>query len=627
MNYKSSNIGGRNRPFKRRFLAPLKKEGQEKKFMTVPVVPVQKFSQRISVGQRTPPRNFPIRKKLSTPIPPPGDNIRIIPLGGVEEIGKNMTVVEYKGDIIVVDCGMQFSNENTPGVDYILPNTAYLEERKDKIRAVVITHGHLDHIGGIPYLINRLGNPPIWCREFGALLIQKRQLEHPHLPALNLKIVGADDGTLPISANLKVRFFGLTHSIPDSAGVIIETPEGDLVFTGDVRVENKNGVPAEKELAQYKIFKDRNVLFLAMDSTGVDRAGWAISESAVIETVDKIVTEAPGRVLIATFSSQVERIIGFIEIARKYGRKVAIDGRSMKTNLEIIKQLRLSEIKHAISIEESNNYPPHKVLVLATGAQGEEFASLMRMATGTHKQIKLQRTDTIILSSSVIPGNEHAVITLKDNLYRHDAKVITYLDSDVHASGHGKRGELEWIHKQIKYKFFMPMHGYHFMLKIHAELARTLGAPRENVVVPDDGSIIEIEKGGKIIKKLREKAPANSIMVDGFSVGDVQEVVIRDRQLLAEDGMFVIIASVNSATGRLKKSPDIISRGFVYLRESQALLQETRLVVKRTVEEAAAGMRPINFEYIKTILTENVSRFLYQKTAKRPIVITVVLGV
>ncbi|MEK7088252.1 MAG: ribonuclease J, partial [Patescibacteria group bacterium] len=225
MNYKSSNIGGRNRPFKRRFLAPLKKEGQEKKFMTVPVVPVQKFSQRISVGQRTPPRNFPIRKKLSTPIPPPGDNIRIIPLGGVEEIGKNMTVVEYKGDIIVVDCGMQFSNENTPGVDYILPNTAYLEERKDKIRAVVITHGHLDHIGGIPYLINRLGNPPIWCREFGALLIQKRQLEHPHLPALNLKIVGADDGALPISSNLKLRFFGLTHSIPDSAGVIIETPE------------------------------------------------------------------------------------------------------------------------------------------------------------------------------------------------------------------------------------------------------------------------------------------------------------------------------------------------------------------------------------------------------------------
>lgn len=624
MNYKSS---------KRRFLAPLKTE----KKLIATAAPIQGVFPRThshqsshrsyQSNQRVSPKNFSVRKKISVPIPPSGDNIRIIPLGGVEEIGKNMTAVEYKGDIIVVDCGMQFSNESTPGVDYILPNTTYLEERKDKIRAVVITHGHLDHIGGIPYLINRLGNPPIWCREFGAMLIQKRQLEHPHLPALNMKIVSADDGALPIAANLKVRFFGLTHSIPDSTGVIIETPEGDLVFTGDVRVENKNGVPAEKEIKQYGIFKDRNILLLAMDSTGVDRPGWCISESVVIETVDKIVTEAPGRVLIATFSSQVERIIGFIEIARRYGRKVAIDGRSMKTNLEIIKQLRLAEIKHAISVEESNNYPPHKVLILATGAQGEEFASLMRMATGTHKQIKLQRTDTIILSSSVIPGNENAVITLKDNLYRHDAKVITYFDSDVHASGHGKRGELEWIHKQIKYRFFMPMHGHHFMVKMHAELARSLGASRENIVVPDDGSIIEIEKGGKTIKKLKEKAPASPVMVDGISVGDVQEVVLRDRQLLAEDGMFVIIASVNSSTGHLKKSPDIISRGFVYLRESQALLQETRLVVKRTVEEATAGMRPINFEYVKTALTENVSRFLYQKTAKRPIVIPVVLGV
>ena len=626
MNYKSS---------KRRFLAPLKTE----KKLVATIAPTQGFSPRTSSyqsnqphrphqsNQRVSPKNFPVRKKIATPIPPPGDNIRIIPLGGVEAIGKNMTVVEYKGDIIVIDCGMQFSTEDTPGIDYLLPNTTYLEERKDKIRAVIITHGHLDHIGAIPFLINRLGNPPIWCREFGALLIQKRQLEHPHLPALNMKIVGADDGTLPISANLKVCFFGLTHAIPDSTGVIIETPEGDLVFTGDVRVENKNGVPTEKEIKQYEIFKDRNILFLAMDSTGVDRPGFSIPESAVIETVDKIIAEAPGRVIIATFSSQVERIISFIEIARKYGRKVAIDGRSMKTNLEIIKQLRLSEIKHAISIEESNNYPPHKVLILATGAQGEEFASLMRMATGAHKQVKLQRTDTIILSSSVIPGNETAVFTLKDNLYRHDVKVITVLDSNVHASGHGKRGELEWIHKQIKYKFFMPMHGYHFMLKMHAELARTLGAPRENVIVPDDGSIIEIEKGGKAIKKLKEKAPATSMMVDGFSVGDVQEVVIRDRQLMAEDGMFVIIASVNSSTGHLKKSPDIISRGFVYLRESQALLQETRLVVKRTVEEVTAGMRPINFEYVKTILTENVSRFLFQKTAKRPIVIPVVLGV
>ncbi len=570
------------------------------------------------------------REKAGAPaaiIPPSGDNIRIIPLGGVEEIGKNMTAIEYKGDIIVVDAGLQFSTEDTPGVDFILPNTTYLEERKDKIRAVVITHGHLDHIGGIPYIMPRIGNPPLYCREFGAMLIQKRQLEFPHLPALNLKIVGADDGALPITPNLKIRFFGVSHAIPDSSGVIIETPHGDLVFTGDVRVDNNNGLPSEKEVKHYEIFSKRNILLLAMDSTGVDRQGWTMPESLVVETVEKIASTAPGRIIIATFASQVERIIGFLEIARKFNRKVAIEGRSMKTNMEIIKNLKLSEVEHIIPIEEVENLPPHKVMILATGGQGEEFAALVRIAGGTHKNIKLKTTDTVILSSSVIPGNDRAVENLKDNLYRHDCKVITYLDSDVHTSGHGKRGELEWIHKQIKYKFFMPVHGQHFRLKIHAEMARNLGAKPENIVVPDDGSVVEIYENGTKIKMLREKAPSSPIMVDGFSVGGIQEVVIRDRQLLSQDGMFVIIASINSTTGKLKKSPDIISRGFVYLRESQSLLQEARIIIKKTIEEATTGMRPINFDYVKTVVTDNISRFLFQKTAKRPIVIPVVLGI
>lgn len=573
-------------------------------------------------------RSTPLKKaEPKMIIPSAGDAIRIIPLGGVEEIGKNMTAVEYKDEIIVVDAGMQFATDETPGVDYILPNTTYLEERKDKIKAVVITHGHLDHIGGIPYLMSRIGNPPLYSREFGAMLIQKRQLEYPHLPKLNLKIVGADDGALIISKNLKIRFFGVSHAIPDSTGVAIETPFGDLVFTGDVRVDNIDGKPTEKEFDQYEQFKKRNVLLLAMDSTGVDRHGWTLPESIVIDTVDRITKDAPGRVLIATFASQVERIIGFLEIARKYGRKVAIEGRSMKTNMEIIKQLRLSKVEHILPIEEVEDYPPHKIMILATGGQGEEFAALVRMAGGTHKQIKLRTTDTVILSSSIIPGNDRAVENLKDNLYRHDCKVITYHDTEVHTSGHGKRGELEWIHTQIKYRFFMPVHGQHFRLKIHAELARTLGTPKENIVVPDDGSIVEIFDNGAKIRKLKEKVPAASVMVDGFSVGGIQEVVLRDRQMLAQDGMFVIIASINSNTGKLKKSPDIISRGFVYLRESQELLQEARLIIKKTIEETSAGMHPINFEYVKNTVTDNVSRFLFQKTAKRPIVIPVILGV
>jgi ribonuclease J len=581
-------------------------------------------------------RHKNIRRRSSAPmaikkphdiVPPIGDSIRIIPLGGVEEIGKNMMVIEFGEDIIVIDAGIQFTDDETPGVDYILPNIKYLEERKDRIRALVITHGHLDHIGGIPYLITRLGNPPIYTREFGALLIQKRQVEFPQLAPLNIKIVEASDKSIPLTPHLKVRFFGLTHSIPDSTGVIIETPYGDIVNTGDVRVENENGVPSEKEVEQYKQFRDRNVLLFTMDSTGIEKPGFSPSEASILKNIDAIVATAPGRIILATFASQVERVIEFMNMARRYGRKVLIEGRSMKTNVDIIKHLNLVDISHVIPIEDIEKYPPNKIMMIATGAQGEEFAALMRMSNKTHKFVRLQRSDTIVLSSSIIPGNERAIAKLKDNLYRHDSKIITYLDSDVHTSGHGKRGELDWVHRQIPYKFFMPVHGHHHMLKMHAELAASLGCPRENIIVPDNGSIIEIQDKGAKIVRLPEKAPSEDMVVEGLSIGDISEVVIRDRKMLAEDGIFVVIALVNTRTGRLKKSPDIIARGFVYLRESQELLSEARIIIKRSIESMSVGMNPINFDYAKNAVTEDVSRFLFQRTAKKPIVIPVILGV
>ncbi|MEI8339714.1 MAG: ribonuclease J [bacterium] len=560
------------------------------------------------------------------PVLKPG-NIRIIPLGGVEEVGKNMTAIEMGDDIIIIDAGIQFKTEDTPGVDYILPNTTYLEDNKHKIRGIAITHGHLDHVGAIPYIVERLGNPTIFTCQFGALLIKKRHSEFPHLPELDFKIMSTDDAFYPIGKDLKIKFFGITHSIPDSAGVIIETPYGDIVATGDVRVENELGVVAEEEFKQYAIFKDRKVLLLMMDSTGIEKPGWTISENAVTVAIDKYVKETNGRLIIATFSSQVERIIRFIDIAKKYGRIIVIEGRSMKNNVEIIKFLKLTDTKHIINADEMKDYPPHKLMVIATGAQGEEFGALMRMANNTNKNIKLTKNDTIILSSSVIPGNEKSVAGLKDNLFRHDIKIITYFDSDVHAGGHGKRGELEWIHRQIPYKFFMPVHGHHYMLKMHAQLSVTIGTDQKNVVVPDNGSVVEIQDGGEKIVKLKERAPHGLVLVDGFSIGDVQEVVIRDRQMLAQDGMFVIIANVNPATGKLRKSPDIISRGFVYLRESQELLHQTRLIVKKTIEEAAVGMNPIDFDYVKNNLSDNVSKFLMQQTAKRPMVIPVIIGI
>src|SRR3989344_3616122 len=573
--------------------------------------------------------NAPLQAKRADDVIPPLEEgvIRVIPLGGVEEIGRNMTVIEYGNDIVIADAGFQFSDQDTPGVDYILPNTKYLEDRKDKIRGIVITHGHLDHIGGIPYVIERLGNPPIYTREMGGLLIKKRQTEFPQLAPLDVRIVDKDDKSIPLGTHLKVRFFGVTHSIPDSTGVIIETPYGDIITTGDVRIENDNGVPVDKEAEQYKMFKDRNILLFTMDSTGVEQPGFSPSESVILKNIDGIVAAAPGRMLLATFATQVERVIEFFNMARRYGRKVVIEGRSMKNNVDIIKHLNLVDTSHIIPMEDIVKYPPNKIMMIVTGAQGEEFAALMRMSNDTHKFIKLQRSDTLLLSSSVIPGNEKAIQKLKDNLYRHDSKVITYNDSDVHTSGHGKRGEIEWLHKQIPYRFFMPIHGHHFMLKMHAELARNIGGPPENITVPDNGSIIELREKGTVMVKLKEKAPCEDVAVEGLNIGPISEVVIRDRKMLAADGIFVVMALVNTRTGRLKKSPDIIARGFVYLPESQELLSEARNIIKTSIESVTVGSHPINFDYARNAVTEDVSRFLFQKTAKAPIVIPVIIGV
>ncbi len=555
----------------------------------------------------------------------PGD-LRIIPLGGVEEIGRNMTAVEMNDQIIVIDAGIGFADEENPGIDYMIPNTRYLEENKHKVKALLVTHGHLDHIGGIPYLIDRIGNPPIYTREFGALLIKAKAEDFPGLK-LNIKVIEKDDGAIPLSNDFKVRFFGLTHSIPDSTGVIIETPYGDIVSTGDVRVDNRDGVPLQKEFEQYAFFKDRKVLLMTMDSTGIPYPGWSYSEQEVIDNIDKIIKDAPGRLIIGTFASQMERIIEFINSAKKYGKYVAIEGRSMKTNVGIAKELKLTNFDHMVALEEIDSLPPHKMVILATGAQGEEFAALMRIANKTHKQIRLQEMDTVVLSSSVIPGNEAAVDKLKDNLYRGNARVITYMDNVVHASGHGKRGELEWIHKQINYKYFMPIHGHHHRLKMHAELSVALGHRQEDTVVPDNGSIIEIREKGEKLVMLKEKVPADPIIIDGLSVSDTQHLVIRDRKALAQDGIFMMIVMVNAHDKKVRKSPDLISRGFVYLKENQELLKKARTLIKKTTEETIANMDPIDFEYVKDTLNRKISKFLFQSTGKRPVVIPVVLSV
>lgn len=574
------------------------------------------------------PSQTQVHKKVEDTVPPIGDSIRIIPLGGVEEIGKNMTAIQYKDDIVVIDIGFQFKDENTPGIDYILPNTKYLEENKEKVKAVIITHGHLDHIGGIPYVMPRIGNPPLYSRNLTTVMIKKRQEEFPHLPPLDIRIVEKDE-TIKIGA-LRVKFFAVTHTIPDAMGVIIETPYGSIVHTGDLKLDHVNGVPTEEEEAEWAKFEKEKVLMLMADSTNVENPGFSIPEKTVHKNIEEIIKNVKGRLIIATFASLLERMLKIIEFAEKYGKKVVVEGRSMKQNIEICKHLGLLKTKKdtIITVDQIDTFPPERIVILATGAQGDEFAAMMRMSNKTHKQIKITKRDTVLLSSSIVPGNEKAVQKLKDNLSRQGASIIHYRIADVHSSGHANRDETAWIHKKIKPRFFMPVHGYHYMLRVHGEIAMEANNLKEtDIIIPDNGTIVEIQDKGEKLVRLKEKAPSGIVMVDGFSVGDIQEVVIRDRQMLAQDGIFIIFAIVNGQTGKLKKSPDIISRGFVYLRESQELLHQARIVIKNTIEDSTKGMNPINFDYVKTNLTDNVSKFLFQKTAKHPIVIPVLLGI
>ena len=556
------------------------------------------------------------------------DTVRIIPVSGVEEIGRNMNIIETKDDIIVVDAGFQFVNEesNAPGINYILPNTQYLEERKHKIRALVITHGHLDHIGGIPFIMERIGNPPVYTQYLTSLMVLKRQEEFPQMDPINMNVI--KEGESFTVGKTKIKTFRVTHSIPDAMGVSIETKHGDVVVTGDIKLVNEEGTVVVEERESWEKMGLNNNLALLCDSTNSDREGFSKSEAKVFQTLEEIIKNSRGRLIVGTFASQFDRLMNIVRVCEEMGKKVVLEGRSMKTNIAIAETAKLFEPKPGTFIQASDmgDYPSDRIVVLTTGAQGEKFAALMRMATDKHKFITLNEQDTIVLSSSIIPGNEVSVQILKDNIYRKNVRVINYKGSHVHSSGHGNAGELVWVHQTLKPKFLVPVHGHHFHLKSHMYAAVENGFPRENIAVPDNGTIIDI-KNGTDMKVLPMKIPNELLMVDGFTVGARQEVVLRDRQSLSEDGMFVIIATVNSKNGKLRKSPDIISRGFVYLRENQQLLSEARVLIKRTVEKHTERMNPIDLGYVKDELTDVVSGFLLQKTSKTPMVIPVLIGI
>jgi ribonuclease J len=565
-------------------------------------------------------------------IPEIKDNdIRVIPIGGVEQVGQNMNIIETKDDIFVIDIGIQFSSETeTPGVDYIIPNTKYLVERKDKIRGVFVTHGHLDHIGAFPYIIDQLGYPKVYCGLLTKWMIDKRNSEFPHLEKLEYEVVEPGQTVTVGPNNMRVKIFHVTHSIPDAIGFSFETNQGNIILAGDTKLNHIEGDVIQIEIDAYSKLENesqKNLLFLS-DSTGAEQLGWSKNEEDIIRNIIELIGDAKSRVFLGTFASQIARITKIIEGAHSFGKKVVLEGRSMKTNVDIcIKSgIWLPPKGVLVSADEAQNMAPDKVVFLLTGSQGEEFAALMRISVKKHPKIKFNERDTVILSSSVIPGNDASVRKLKDNLSRHGLRIVQYQTSDVHASGHGNQDELLWIQKTVGAKFFMPVHGYHSMLRAHAQaVIERNNHDSKNVIIPDNGTILDINKDGFTIHKA--KAPNNVTVVEGFRVGDIQDVVVRDRKTLTKEGIFVVIATIDPKTGRMRKSPDIISRGFVYLRDSQELIQGARNLIKQSIIKNVKGKNPVDFDTIKKHISDDLGRYLVQNTGKRPIIIPVVLGV
>ena len=580
------------------------------------------------VGSRELTTGFNAESTLNIPQQEKG-SVRVLFFGGVGEIGKNMYGIEYEDEIILLDCGMKFSDEaKTPGIDFLVPNIQYLEERKEKIKGLVISHAHLDHIGGIAVIIGRIGNPPIFSRKLSIELIRNRQSEFESKEPLRYHEV-EKSSVLKLSENITLTFFSVTHTIPDSMGVIVETPAGSIVFTGDLKLTHKDGVVDKEEEKEFEIFKKKKVLLTLADSTNAERPGFSLPESRVIETIKKIIQETKGRIILSSFSSQIERTIRVIEHAIESGRKVVVQGRSMITNLTIASELGLLKVPMSaiIPIERAGEYPKEKILVLATGAQGDNFTALDRMSRETHRHIKLGNEDTVVFSSSIIPGNEEPVQNLKDRLSRLGVNLITYQTNEVHSSGHANRDELKWIHERINAKFFMPIHGYHFMLSAHAQILEDIGMPEENIILPNNGSIVDISPDGKTMTAQEYTMPTELTIVDGNAVGAVQNVVLNDRKILKEEGVFVIITLINQRARRVKKSPDIISRGFVYLRESQQMINRARMIARRITEQNIRKGKMINLDALKRNITKEIQTFLYAETKKRPIIVPVIFMV
>jgi len=551
------------------------------------------------------------------------EKIRLVPLGGLGEVGKNMMVVEYGNDIIIIDAGVMFPDEEMFGVDLVIPDTSYLADKKHRIRGILITHGHEDHVGGLPYILPMLDFPPVYATRLTHGLISVKLKEHRLLEKASVTIVTPGD-QLELGEVL-VEFFRVNHSIPDAVGIVIRTPIGTVVHTGDYKFDYTpvDGKPAD--IGTLGRIGNEGVLLMMGDSTRVEAPGYTPSERVINDSLDKIFANAPGRILIATFASLISRVQQVVDTATRYERFVALVGRSMVNNVQMAVELGYLNIPKGMLIraEDINKFEPEQVVIICTGSQGEPTSALTRIANEDHRLVRIQSGDTVILSATPVPGNEKMVHRTINSLFRQGAEVFYQGISNVHVSGHGAQEELKLMISLLRPHFFVPIHGEYRQLVLHAKLANSLGIPGENIVVAEDGDMIEISPD-RIV--LADHTASGNVFVDGLGVGDVGQIVLRDRKVLSQDGILMAVLTIDKETGQPLAGPDIVSRGFVYMHDAEELLESAR---ERVLESFIGldGHHGSDWSFVKDKIKHTLSEFLYEKTRRRPMILPVVMEV
>lgn len=550
------------------------------------------------------------------------EKIKIIPLGGLNEIGKNLTAIEYKNDIVVIDCGMKFPDDEMLGIDVVIPDVTYLIKNRERVKGIFLTHGHEDHIGALPYVLKQI-NLPVYGTKLTLGIVQTKLKEHGLLSTVELITIKPKD--IIKLDSVSVEFIRTSHSIADSVALAVHTPSGVILHTGDFKIDFTPIDGCVADLTRFAELGKKGVTVMLADSTNVERPGYTMSERTVGETFENIFHSAKGRIIVATFASNIHRVQQVITAAEKHGRKVALSGRSMENIIAVAIELgyiNLSE-NTLINVDAIGKYPNNEIVIITTGSQGEPMSALSRMAASEHKKVNITKGDMVIISATPIPGNEKLVSKVVNQLFKKGAEVIYEALADVHVSGHACQEELKLVHTLVKPKFFIPVHGEYRHLKQHGELAMKLGLPEKNIYLGDNGDVIEvsrdsIRKAGTVV--------SGQVFVDGLGVGDVGNIVLRDRKHLSQDGILTVVVTIEKESGLVIAGPDIISRGFVYVRESEDLMDQARELVRAALKECEEK-HITEWPTIKANIREVLRVYLYEKTKRRPMILPIIMEV